>query len=264
LAKKNPELLVAAVDQAKGAMEYFFDNIFSKYDKGKVEDQKRITEELLEMIGRLANDVEKNHWLKKLAAELNIADSILTDMLKRASLRDRVERTSQDLSSEKDKVFAPSGKVETLTKDLIGLMLVYPEVWKEVAEKKDRTYLPNDGLLKSMVEKGEESGFAFDEFINRIDSPEKRSQAEKIYFAARYRVDLNNSLEEVAIEDPSREARNRLGKIKYEMNKSSLDKISKDLDVAKKNRDAAAIDFLEEEYRKINDEQSLLNREINQ
>ena len=148
-------------------------------------------------------------------------------------------------------------------RDLIGLMLIYPEVWKEVVEKKDRIYLPNDGLLDSMMQKGKGSDFDFDKFIPKIDDPEKRSEAEKIYFATRYRVDLNNNLEEIAIENPLQAARNRLEKIKYELNKSSLDKISKDLDIAKKNKDEEAIGFLSEEYKKINMEQSSLNKELN-
>ncbi|EKE11362.1 MAG: hypothetical protein ACD_15C00101G0010 [uncultured bacterium] len=263
LAKNNPNALVESVGNAKEAMEYFFENIFSKYNKEKVEDKKKITNELLEMIGYLSNDVEKSHWLKKIASELNISDGILTDMLKKASLRDRVMQTSQNQSHE-EKIFAPSEKIETLIKDLIGLMLVYTDVWKEVSEKKDRAYLPKNSLLESMLQQGAEFNFSFDEFINKIDSLEKRSEAEKIYFAARYRVGLDNNLEEIVLDHPLIEARNRLSKIKYEANKSSLDKISKDLDIAKKNNDSMATGFLKEEYSKINSEQSLLNKELNQ
>ena len=79
----------------------------------------------------------------------------------------------------------------------------------------------------------------------------------------RYRVGLDNSLEEIVLENPSMEAQSRLREIKYEVNKSSLDKISKDLDAAKKIKDEVAMNFLKEEYLKINSEQSLLNKELN-
>ncbi len=262
MVRKDPALLLEAVVGAKGAMEYFFQNIFTKYNKENVEDEKKITQELLEMVGYLANNVEKNHWLKKIASELNISDSILTDMLKKTSLRDRVGQTSLDTSRE-EKVFAPSGKLETLVKDLIGLMLVYPDVWKVVVEKKDRTYLPPNSLLISMLQRGAEFNFSFDELTRKIDSPAEKAQAEKIYFAMRYRVGLDNSLEEIVLENPSMEAQSRLREIKYEVNKSSLDKISKDLDAAKKIKDEVAMNFLKEEYLKINSEQSLLNKELN-
>jgi DNA primase len=263
LVKKDPQLLLKAVAEAKGAMEYFFHNIFTKYNKENVEDEKKITQELLEMVGYLANNVEKNHWLKKIASELNISDSILTDMLKKTSLRDRAVQTSPDNASREDKIFAPSGKIETLVKDLIGLMLVYPAVWKVVVAKKDRTYLPKNSLLENMLQRGAEFNFSFDELTRKINSSVDKSQAEKIYFAMRYRVGLDNSLEEIVIENPSIEAQSRLREIRYEANKNSLDKISKDLDAAKKNKDEVAINFLKEEYLKINSEQSLLNKELN-
>ncbi len=262
LAKSNPAALKESVEKAKSAMEYFFTNIFGKYDKEKVEDKKIITEELLEMIGYLSNDIEKSHWLKKLAAELDVPDNILTDMLKKTSLRDRVEKTSQNLPPE-SKVFAPSGKIETLTKNLIGLALVYSNVWKEIVEEVDLSFLPKDSLLSTMIERGREFNFSFDTLVKNIDSPVDREEAEKIYFASRYQIGLDNSLEEIILEKPSLEAKNRLQKIRYEINKDKLDKISKDLDIAKKNNDAGAVEFLRGEYARIDAEQALLNKEIN-
>jgi len=262
LAKNNPAALLESVASAKSAMEYFFTKTFSKYNKEKVEDKKIITEELLEMIGYLANDVEKNHWLKKLAEELDIADSILTDMLKKASLRDRVIKTSQTATQE-SQVFAPSGKIETLTKDLIGLMLVYSNVWKEMLEDEDLSYLPKDSLLSIMIQKGQEFHFSFDELIGGINSETDKTNAEKIYWETRYRIGLDGESEEIIVEKPIEEAKDRAKKIKYEINKDRLDKISKDLDIAKKNNDTEAVKFLGEEYGKINNEQGELNKELN-
>ena len=262
LAKNNPELLRGAVEKAKPAMEYFFERIFAKYNKENVEDKKRITQELLEMIGYLANEIEKSHWLKKLAAEIDVEETTLTDMLKRASLEGRVVGTSQDLPQE-SKIFAPSGKIETLTTDLIGLMLVYSNVWKEMLEKENLSFIPKDSLLTIMIQKGGEFHFSFDELIKHVGTSLDKARAEKIYFESRYRIGLDNELEEIVLEHPFSEAKNRLQNIKYEINKNLLDKISKDLDVAKKNIDKEAVAILMEEYTKINKEQALLNKEIN-
>jgi len=193
---------------------------------------------------------------------LDVPENILTDMLKKTSLRDRVEKTSRHLSSE-NKIFAPSGKVETLIKNLIGLALVYNDVWKEIVEDEDLSFLPKDSLLNTMIERGREFGFSFDELIKKIESPVDRAEAENIYVASRYQIGLDNSPEEIILEKPNLEAKNRLQKIRYEINKDKLDKISKDLDIAKKNNDAGATEFLRGEYAKIDAEQALLNKEIN-
>lgn len=262
LAGTNPELLRSAVEKAKPAMEYFFERVFAKYNKENVEDKKRITQELLEMIGYLANEIEKSHWLKKLAAEIDVDENTLTDMLKRASLEGRVVRTSQDLPQE-SKIFAPSGKIETLTTDLIGLMLVYSDVWKEMLIKENLFFIPKDSLLTIMIQRGGEFRFSFDELVKHIETPLDKARAEKIYFESRYRVGLDNELEEIILEHPFSEAKNRLQNIKYEINKNLLDKISKDIDVAKKNTDKESVAVLMEEYTKINKEQALLNKELN-
>ncbi|KKR19952.1 MAG: primase protein [Candidatus Moranbacteria bacterium GW2011_GWA2_39_41] len=262
LAKNNPEILRESVEKARPAMEYFFDKVLSKYNKEKVEDKKIISEELLEMIGFLANEIEKSHWLKKLAAEIDIDENILTDMLKKASLRDRVVRTSQDLPQE-SKIFAPSGKIETLTKDLVGLMLVYSDVWKEMLDNEDLSFVPKDSLLSVMIQNGGGFHFSFDELTKNLESQSDRAAAEKIYFETRYKIGLDNSLAEIVLEKPLAEAKNRLQKIKYEINKSRLDKISKDLDAARKKSDALAVKFLGEEYTNINAEQAVLNKAIN-
>jgi len=262
LAKNNPEVLRLAVESAKPAMEYFFTNTFSKFDKEKVEDKKVIAEELLDIIGQLANDVEKNHWIKKLSEELNIADSILTDMLKKASLRDRVVKTSQS-DQETPESFASPGKIETLTKDLIGLMLIYSSVWKEMLAQKDIENLSKDSLLNIMIRQGEEFHFSFEDLIKNLDSYEQIAKAEKIYFENKYIVGLNNTLEEVILEDPLAEALSRMRNIKYELNKEKLEKISKDKDAAAKSKDAEAVAFLESEYARIDAEQSVLNKELN-
>ena len=262
LVKNDPGALKIAVEGAQSAMEYLFASTFKKFDKEKVEDKKIITQELLEMIGYLANDVEKNHWLKKLATELEIEESVLTDMLKRARLKERVVGASE-IPSQENRAFMPSGKIETLMKDLIGLALIYESAWKRIVEEKDLSYLPKDSLLSTMIEKGANFRFNFDELVRLIDSPEDRTKAEKIYFENRYRIGLNNSLEEVSIEKPVVEIENRLRKIKYEVNKENLEKISKDLDAAKKAGDQGAVRFLESEFVKINKEQFSLNKELN-
>lgn len=262
LVKSDPGALKVAVEGAQSAMEYLFANTFKKFDKEKVEDKKIITQELLEMIGYLANDVEKNHWLKKLATELEIEENVLTDILKRARLKERVVGNAE-VSSQENRAFMPSGKIETLMKDLIGLALIYENAWRRIVEEKDLSYLPKDSLLSTMIEKGANFHFNFDELIKNIDSQEDRTRAEKIYFENRYRVGLNNSLEEVVIEKPEMEIENRLRKIKYEVNKNNLEKISKDLDAAKKTGDQGATRFLEDEFVKINKEQFLLNKELN-
>jgi hypothetical protein len=129
--------------------------------------------------------------------------------------------------------------------------------------KENLFFIPKDSLLTVMIQKGEELNFSFDELIKYLEISPDKARAEKIYFESRYRIGLDNELEEIILEHPFSEAKNRLQTIKYEINKNLLDKISKDIDVAKKNTDKRSVAILMEEYTKINKEQASLNKEIN-
>lgn len=267
-AKDDSEKLKAAIDGAKNIMEYFFENIFAKYDKEDAAGRKMILNELLDKIGILKETTDKNYWIKKLAEKINRPgantyeeEKALTDMLKKASLKDRVQKTSQS-QDQKDGFAATDGKIETLIKGLTGLMLVYEAVWKEILERENLGFLPKDSLLNLMIQKGREFHFSFDELVKNLGSEDDVRRAEKIYFENRYRIGLDNKLEEVDLDDPLKEAIKQIRNIRYELNKEKLEKISKDLDIAKKNKDDGAVRFLGEECLRINQEQAVLNNEL--
>lgn len=253
LAQKNPEKLKAAVESAQGAMEYFFQKTFSKYDKVKVADKKIIAGELLAQIGNLASEIEKKHWLKKLAAELETDEAVLTDMLKKATLKERLGR--QAPSAEIQEAFNPRKKIETLLKDLAGLALVYGDVWRKISEEEDlKPFFLKDSLLSELIKSGKEAEHNFDRFMKIMDDQDMVGVFEKACFEKKYRMDLNNNLEEVMVDNPLAEAENIFKEIKREIKKEELAKIIHDLKIAEEKNDRDAIQFLRLEVKKISEE----------
>ncbi len=253
LAQKDPEKLKAAVENAQGAMEYFFEKTFSKYDKNKIEDKKVIARELLSQIENLAGEIEKRHWIKKLANDLETVEAVLTDMLKKATLKERLG--SRASSSHISGAFNPKKKMETLFRDLVGLALVSPDVWKKISKEEAlNSFFLKDSLLGAIIKKGEEAEYNFDCFVKVLDSQEEVGAFEKIYFEKKYRLDLNNNPEEVIIGDPLRETENILKEIKKEIKKEELEKITRDLKIAEKTKDREAIQFLRLQVKKISEE----------
>jgi DNA primase len=255
LAQKNQEKLNLAVEKAQGAIEYFFKKIFSHYDKNKVADKKNIAIELLAQIGSLANEIEKKHWLKKLASELETSEIILTDMLKKATLREKAGGQLLNVSVQNSEAFNPRKKIETLLRDLAGLALVYSDVWKKISkEDKLKPFFLKDSLLNAIIKKGEEVGYDPNHFIKILDDQNVAGIFEKIYFEKKYRLDLNNNLEEIIIDNPIAEAENISGEIKREIKKEELAKITRDLKIAEDKGDKEAIHFLRLEVKKISEE----------
>ncbi|MFA6383364.1 MAG: DNA primase [Parcubacteria group bacterium] len=253
LAEKDPKQLSAAVEEAKSAMDYFFGQVFSKHDKNKVEQKKIIAEELLDMIGNMASAIEKSHWLKKLGEMLDVSEAILTDMLKQATLKNRITKKSS--VSGNAGIFMPKKKAEALVEDLIGLMLVSSDAWKLVIEKDgtDPLFL-KDSLLSLLVKSGEEIQYSFDDFLKSSVERETKEKAEKIYFEKKYRVGLNNELEEVFFEDPLSEVEQCLKELKKEIKKEELVKIIADLKISEQQGDKEAAQFLRLQSKRILEE----------
>ena len=251
LARRNPTLLKETVEKAADALEYFFQKVFSKENPKEVEGKKKIAAEILDMLSHVSSEIAKGHWLKKLAAELDTQETVLTDMLKKVTLKDRA---AKDLPAEKsaDAYFSSENKLETLVQELIGLMLIYESVWrKAAAEEKNNPFLVKNSLLGSMLGQGEKFQFSFDNLVKKLEITEEASLAEKIYFKKRYRLDLNNNIEEIFLNDPLAEYAKCLKEIRKELTKNELEKIAKDLAIAEKNSDQEAVVFLREEVKRI-------------
>lgn len=254
LAKSEPEIVKKAVENPKEAMEYFFEKKLSQNNKDEAEGKRNIAEETLDMIKNLSNEITQSHWIKKIAQALEIKESILTDMLKKTSIKDRISNTSGG-SVKSEETFSPKSKIETLTQEIIGLVLVYKNIWKKTfEEEKENPVFQKDSLLKFILENGQKLNFNFDNLSGSDLSEEDKKRAEKIFFEKKYRFDLNNNIEEIIIEKPEEEFKQTLIEIKKEEKKLELEKIEHDLKSAEERKDKEAVMFLRQEAAKISQE----------
>ncbi|MBU2028395.1 DNA primase, partial [Patescibacteria group bacterium] len=258
LAQNNPQALQDSVVKAKNAMEYLLGKSLARHDKKQVEGKKKIAEDLLEMMAFLSSELEKGHWIKKLAEELETAEAVLTDMQKKAKIRDRIKTPSNGNLATED--FYVQSKLEILTQGLLGLMLVYSSIWRNVIfRQKEKPLMLENELWKLLVQKGEERDFSFEKFIQFLESRELATEAEKLFLEKKYRFDLNGNIEEIQLNDPLAEMEKYLKEIKKELGKKDLEKIEKDLKAAEGSKDQAAIKFLREEVNRISQEISQNN-----
>jgi DNA primase len=250
LAKNNPEKLREAIESSKSAMEYLYDKAFSAHDKDAAEGKKKISEELMEMVESLSSEVEKSHWVKKIAQGLDAPESALTDMLKKTKLGNRISVRKKNQADE-PMVTEDRQKVDILLEELTGLALVSGEIWKELLEKNEyHACFSGFFLLDLMLKRGVEFNFDFTILTGNIDR-ELKLQAEKLYFRKKFRLGLNNSLEEIQVESFPVEFEGILFELKKEIKKIKLIQITKDLKLAESRKDKAALDFLREEFKRV-------------
>jgi DNA primase len=250
VARNHPEKLREAVAMSKSAMQYLFDKAFSTYDKSKVEDKKKISANLLEMLNEFSSEIEKSHWLKKIAGELEVSESVLTGELKKARLGERIPARAQTQVDELGSL-ADRQKIDILLEELAGLMLILPDYWKDLALKKEYyDYFFRNNLLKLMLERGAEVGFDFGKFSGVIDR-ESQLLAINLFSHKKFRLGLNNSSEEISVEELQKEAMGATEAIRAEIKKEKQAKVEKDLKLAEKRGDKMAVKLLQEEFRKI-------------
>lgn len=252
LAKENPEELKRAVGNSKNAMEYLLDDSLERFDKNKVEDKRKISELLVDIMGSIANAVEKSHWVKKIAEKLETTEDALTDTLKKANLKNRIGSLAKKENAEVD--FSAREKKEVLMDELIALILVSKVAWEKAVSLDLGAQLPKDSLLSDIFLKGPEISFNFEKLTGVLTDQKERERAEKLFFAKKYRLDLNNNLEEINIIDGEEELKKIVLEIRKEAKKNELSRIIKDLKLAEDDKNKEAINFLRIEFKKISEE----------
>ena len=251
VAREKPEELKKSVATSQNAVEYFLEKNLARYDKDKAEDKRKLSEAMVEIVSDIKNAVEKNHWIKKISERIAVSETALTDMLKRANLKSRIERVGSPENKVEPEIWKT--KLEVLTEELIALILSSGEVWKEAEVAfSGKPFATKDSLLKLLLEKGKAAGYDFDRLTAEllVDS-EMKNRAEKIYFRKKYRLGINNDLEEVVIENPQGDFRTCLREIENELKKQSLVRLTRDLRMAEERQDRDAATLIRQEFNKI-------------
>lgn len=169
------------VRAAKPAIEFYFDKICSDLDLGSVSGKKGMIGALAPLINRLVSQVEKAHWLSRIAAILKIKEEVVEADI--ASAKDDL-----DISYSRPESFLPEHKLadqapapdDVLGQTLLAVILKNPALFKtELSEMNiklvDSAYHP----VLAALAVSDFDNFKFGSFVNQFG--EKESM--KIEFA---------------------------------------------------------------------------------
>ncbi len=144
-----------AVKNPQPIMEYYFSSAFKDKDLNGIEDKGRISRELLPVVAKLGDPVEKDLWLKRLSGDLGVSEISLRDGLKRIKVpapRGRGEDIVQQRTS---------GEYQ-IGEKFLALVLKYPTVGKDFLDNlfldmfvDDRTQMAVKEIKERRGEDGE-------------------------------------------------------------------------------------------------------------
>lgn len=171
------------VISAKPVIDFYFDKLKSELDLVSVEGKKRIIASLGPLVRRLASQVEKSHWVSKLAIILRTKEgAVESDIL---SVKDDLEVYTGNVVESKQGGPIPeimySGDI--LSEALLAVIIKNPTLFYRELKGVEVNLLDFD--TREVVDeiKKTDSDFKFDSFVERFDD-KKRMKLEFAHLKA--------------------------------------------------------------------------------
>ena len=245
--KENPEAWKKAVESASGVMEYYFKEIFSRYDPKKPAEKKKIAQELLNVIKDISNPVEQSHWLKLLASRIGTEEKVLTDILQKSKTSEKNQAISEN----------PEARVnheKSLEEKILGIILAFPkECRREIAQIDVRDFQNEKERAILDAIKQDLENFSLERVKALFSDYETGKILEEIVFETEVRFggELGNGRDQL---DPIGELSGYVERLKENRRKEKIFRVMQDIKSAETSGDKAGAKLLMGEFQKLMEE----------
>ncbi len=133
LIRKDVEAWKESVRNSKHVMKYYFDKTFAAMNIKEAEGKREAAKLILPVIGRMRDLIERDHWLKKLAEELNVSEGALRDTLLAALNKEK--RPTMQSEPEKTEEPTRSTREDRLSETFLSLVVRFPALMSYAMDK---------------------------------------------------------------------------------------------------------------------------------
>lgn len=245
IIRENKEIWGKSVLEARGLIEYYFEDTFSRYDPKDPTGKKKIAKELLNVIKDLSSPVEQSHWLKVLAEKLGTEEKILANVLEQSKKETRETKTgSREVEKKQEK------KGYSHEKRIIGLLLAFPKEGRRQLEKIRPDYF-SEKKEKSILEaiKKEKGDYDPAKIRSSFSDYETVKFIEEAILEAE--VEAENRTAGQRFFDPAEELRACLERLKKTRIKEKIVRITQDIKEAERTGDKEAVKILVNEFQDL-------------
>ncbi len=252
VVQKDASKLVSAVEAAMPAMEYFFQAAVSEYDLRDPQQKKQFVQDLGQHVANMENQIEKMHWIKKIAHEIDSAEETVLEAV--SSLKEhnpyRHEETN-DVVVE-DNSFAE--RSDLVKEKLIGLMLSDKDAWQWCAEEYiTDPYVKEDKFLQTLFKEGAKHGYALEQMLFSLEDEKLRGRFAKLAFDSKYRFESADAMENSS-EEIKEQIKQYMAQFVKELQKQKLRSIIRDIKKAEQSGDRNLLGELMSEFTKLSQE----------
>ena len=151
MGQESPEKLREAVAQSVPALKYFLEASLAKNDRTTPDGKRKIVDEYTELLLFVKNPIERAHWIKELAREIQMEEKLVVGVVNAAFLaRERrehynVPQAGAPVSTQGGASFGK--RSELLREELVGFM------YADAAVRQALLALLADGETKAFLEK---------------------------------------------------------------------------------------------------------------
>jgi len=235
---KNPKDFEKILENSLSIMDFYFQRIFSKYDKNTLEGKKEIAKNLLEEIKRIQNEIEKSFWISKLAEELKVREEDLRMELAKIKIEEEeLGLEEQEISKQPQK-----SRKEILEERLLLLILKSPQNLNLIDKEKFASFSPE---LKEIFENLKK------DFNIKLEKLSEK--ARDLYTSSA----LKSEIEEIEKEKIEPEINFCLKEIYKIYLKEKLNQISEELKEAERKKDFSKVEKLSKEFNQLSKKLSL-------
>lgn len=147
--KQNPESFKQAIKRVKPYLEYLFNNVFSGLNLDDVDNKKQAAKELLPWIAKIANPIEKSHWIAQLAKKLSISEEVARESL--VKIKTRQLKNSQSAENTPP---AKKDKYKTIAQEILAILLFFPQLIEQIVSELSSGVISNpeiNALYRNIV-----------------------------------------------------------------------------------------------------------------
>ena len=247
IVKKNPAILLKAVEKSVPAMEYFIVEIKNEVNISEPAGKKEAVKKILEIIRHFSSPVEKDSWIKKIAEDLDVEEKIIRDLASKnqpnfqTSGRKEIEQESSE--------FSEKNRTDRIIEKVISHMIVFPAIWQKLAEmRNDKTveFMKNNRLFRNLIDKGVEINFD-QKRLSADQDPGLEKAVARLTFKQEDTAD-----DETTQIEAEAQVEKYIDTIRREIAKQQLAEIATDLKKkAEKSGDKEAVKMLISEFNRI-------------
>jgi DNA primase len=152
--KNNPADFKKAVYEAKPMLEYYFNKISDGLNLSELDNKQLVAKKMLAMIALVSNNLERDFWLKKLSADLEINEAVLRENLdKNLSTIVRTSGVENNINVA-GLVSQNLSREEKLSELLLSLLIKFPDFLSYTINNLEPDLLAgegNIGFYKSLI-----------------------------------------------------------------------------------------------------------------